>query len=380
MKRLLAGSLIALFAAMALYSCGEKMKLPTEVPPGGNLGDTLYLMINPPWDSQHGYNFSGARAIYFGKDTYLYVADTGNNRILQYDAAGTLHGEFAVDHPISVSQDELMRLLVVSGEKKIYRINVGPNGDRMARLVFDYEHILYSDTTILKHRNMITSSDRFVSITDIPENDKSYFVAVSSDSINNGRVLWFWGSADEREYCDSLFDRKFSDVAADTFSNPVVITGNGITTTTRPNFIYSYEIGNVTHLIVCQDSGSYPVHDMVFQRQVWDRHWVFNYSHNPSDADILSRGFFDRPTGAAVDPQGNIYVVDSGENRGCGAYKFSRQGVLLETMCEPDSVDNMFTAPSGITYDIYGDRRTVFVADTGNNRILRFKLSTDLEP
>jgi len=370
---------ILVFCIIAALSCGEKMKLPTEAPPTGNLGDTLYLSLNPPWDAAHGFSFSGVSCLYFGRDTYLYVADTGNNRVLQLDAAGTIHAEFSVDHPISVTQDELMRLLVVSGNKKIYRIDVGPTGDRITKVVFDSDQIPYSDTTRNKHRNMIATSDRFMSITDFPENDKSYFVAVASDSTNNGRILWFAGTASDREYSDSLFDSKFSDAEADTFKNPVVITGNGITTTTRPNSIYAYTQSGVTHLIVCQDSGSYPVHDMRWERQVWDRHWVFNYTHSPTETDLLTRNFFSKPKGATTDPQGNIYVVESDPYADCGAYKFSKQGELVETLCDADSGNYRFSGPMGITYDIYGDRRTVYVADTGNNRILRFKLSTDLE-
>ena len=373
--------LVAL-SLMVAFSCGEKIKLPTETPPTGNLGDTLYLSLNPPWDADHGYNFSGVSCLYFGLDTYLYVADTENNRVLQLDAAGTIHSSFTVNHPISVTQDELMRLLVVSGDKKIYRIDVGPTGDRQTKIIFDYDdrtNFPFSDTTWNKHHTMISPSDRFVSITDFPQNDKSYFVAVSSDTLNNGRVLWFAGTSSNREYSDTLFNSKFANADADTFKNPIVITGNGITTTTKPNSIYAYTSSNTIHLIVCQDSGSYPVHDMKWYRQPWDRHWVFTFTHNPGEADLIARDFFSRPKGATIDPQGNIYVVESDPVAICGAYKFSKQGELVETMCDADSGNYNFHSPMGITYDIYGDRRTVYVADTGNNRILRFKLSTDLE-
>ncbi len=367
-------------AVILIIACGQKMKLPTEVPPSGNLGDTLYLMLNPPWDADHGFNFSQPTCIYFGRDTYLYVADTGNNRILQLDAAGTIHGEFAINHPISISQDELMRLLVVTGERKVYKIDLGPGGDRTARVAFDFDNIPYSDTTILKHHQMIDSTDRFVSITDIPAYDKTYFVAASSDRINNGRVLWFQGFSGNDERLDTLFDRKFSNADADTFINPIIITGNGVTTTTHPNSIYTYLLGGTTHLVVCQDSGSYPVHDLYFTRQVWDRHWVFSYSHMPGETDLLTPSRFSLPKAATVDAQGNFYIAESDNNAACGGYKFSKAGALLNTLCEADTGETIFNSPQGITYDIYGDRRTVFVSDTGNNRILRFKLSTDLEP
>ena len=374
---------ISILAAI-VFSCGEKMKLPTETPPTGNLGDTLYLMLNPPWDGAHGYDFSGPTCIYFGHDTYLYVADTGHDRIIQLDAAGTIHREFSVDNPISVSQDELMRLLVVTGEKKVYKIDVGPVGDGIPYLAFDYDSIppgVPPDSALayrFKLSSMMSANDRFMSITDMPLDDKTYFVAVSSSEINNGRVLRFWGDTENLALADSIFDRKYANAEADTFKNPVIITGNGITTTTYPNFIYAYLSGSVVHLIVCQDEGSFPVHDMKFERQPWDLTWVFNYTHTPGQTDLLAQGLFDLPKGATVDPQGNLYVVDSGPQSLCAGLKFSRQGQLLETLCDADTT-GLFHSPGGITYDIYGDRRTLYVADTGGDRILRFKLSTDLE-
>jgi DNA-binding beta-propeller fold protein YncE len=384
-RKIYIGSVGLALIAWIAFSCGEKIKLPTESPPSGNLGDTLYLLLNPPWDAEHGYDFSAPGCLYFGRDTYLYAADTGNDRILQLDAAGTVHRQFSIVNPISISQDEMMRLLVVTGEKKVYKIDVGPGGDGIPYIAFDYDRIPpgipSADTLqyLFKLHAMLGANDRFMSVTDLPSFDKSYFVAVSSEEVNNGRVLWFWGSLGNDIAADSLFDGKFSNADADTFRNPVVVTGNGVTTTTFPNFIYAYLSGSTMHLIVCQDAGSFPVHDMKFERQVWDRHWVFNFTHTPGQTDILSPGLFDHPVGAAIDPQGNIYIVDNGEGSNCSGIKFSRQGELLETLCEADSSD-IFDSPGGMTYDIYGDRRTLYVADSGNNRILRFKLSTDLEP
>jgi len=364
-----------------IFSCGEKIDLPTEAPPTGNLGDTLYLMLNPPWDAAHGYGFSDPTCIYFGRDTYLYVADTGNDRILQLDAGGTVHRSFAVENPISVSQDELMRLLVVTGEKVVYKIDVGPDGDGVPYVAFDFDATppgADSSEYHFKLSSMIEESDRFVSITDMPLNDKSYFVALSSSEINNGRILRFWGDSHNVVYGDSIWDKKYANAEADTFKNPVVITGNGVTTTTYPNSIYAYLSGSTVHMIICQDAGSFPVHDLKFERQVWDRTWVFNYTHTPGETDLLSPGRFDLPKGATVDPQGNIYVVDSGAHALCSGQKFSTQGQLLETLCDADTT-GLFHSPCGISYDLYGDRRTLYIADADGNRILRFKLSSDLE-
>jgi hypothetical protein len=380
MKKLLTVLFIIVIATGLISSCGEKIELPTETPFQGNLGDTLYLQLNPPWDAPHGYDFNAPTAIYFGQDTYLYVADTGNDRIIQMDAAGTIHNIIPVENPISISQDELMRLLVVTGDNKVYKIPMGPGGNMQPYVAYDRDYRSDSLQSV-KDINMIDETDEFVSITDLPTIDKSYFVAVrSSDpAINNGRVLWFYGSGADSVNCDSLFDPMFTNLVEDTLFNPVVPTGNGITSTIAPNFIYSYESGGLVHLIVCQDSGSYPVHDMTMIWQVWNQHWVFTYTHFPGEGDILIGDLYDRPCGATVDAERNLYIVDSGPDRSCGGFKFSGGGEFLKTFCQPDSMDNVFNNPAGITYDIYGERRTVFFADTGNNRILRFKLSTDLE-
>lgn len=366
--------LIALIAIM--FACGEKIPLPMEVPFKGELGDTLYLQLNPVWDAEHGYDFNNPQAIYFGKDTYLYVADTGNDRIIRMDAAGTIHAVIPIVNPISVSQDELMRLLVVTGDQKIYRIDVGPSGDMQPYVAYDYAAI----TDPLAHdHDLLDPDDIFVSITDATLGLKTYFVAVrSSVTGGNGRILWFKGSINP-DSADMLLPSEFTNAAADTFHNPVVETGNGILTTNFTNHIYAYEQSGAMHLIVCQDSGSYPVHDMVFIRQVWDITWVFDYSHYPGEVDILDINLYDFPSGAATDLEGNIFIVDSGPSRNCGGFKFSRGGMLLETFCEPDSLDNVFFKPSSITYDYFGNRRTVFIADSEKNAILRFKLSIDLE-
>jgi hypothetical protein len=225
--------------------------------------------------------------------------------------------------------------------------------------------------------------------------------------MNNGRILWFWGSRENGENVDSLFDHKFAyfdtlrdstgnlvfdpqfgttiGIAdGDTFMNPVVLTGNGIANTTHPNSIYAYESASALHLLVCQDSGSFPVHDMRYEVQIhnYSVYWTFGVSQYPGQSDMLRAGSFDKPSGVTMDPHGNIYIVDSGSNRNCGAYKYSKTGGLLNTFCEPDSLDP-FHNPRAISYDIFGDRRTVYIADTnfgGKSRVLRFKLSTDLEP
>lgn len=77
-------------------------------------------------------------------------------------------------------------------------------------------------------------------------------------------------------------------------------------------------------------------------------------------------GFFNEPTGVAVDKQGNIYVADTANHR---IQKFSSGGQYLLQWGEPGSNNGQFKSPHGLAVDSFGN---VLVADTGNHRIQKF--------
>ena len=80
---------------------------------------------------------------------------------------------------------------------------------------------------------------------------------------------------------------------------------------------------------------------------------------------------FKTPAGVAVDPQGNVYVVDTSNNR---VQKFTSNGSYIAQWGAQGSGDGQFggTGPAGIAVDRTGD---VFVTDPGNQRFERFTQS-----
>ena len=86
----------------------------------------------------------------------------------------------------------------------------------------------------------------------------------------------------------------------------------------------------------------------------------------PLQSDLMIPNLFENPEGAAVDNSGNIFVTDAGKD---SIVKFNAFGDELESFGGPD----LFNQPYGVS--VFDE--TVYVADTGNNRILRIKLSTD---
>lgn len=115
-----------------------------------------------------------------------------------------------------------------------------------------------------------------------------------------------------------------------------------------------------------------------------------NASTDPSAGDGFLYGSFrfDRPSGIAfaADATGYLFVVDSGKD---SLFVFNRTGIEGVTPSagsggtRPVRVSfggagagaRQFLDPEGVAYF----DRTVYVADTGNNRIARFRLNTDFE-
>jgi sugar lactone lactonase YvrE len=81
-------------------------------------------------------------------------------------------------------------------------------------------------------------------------------------------------------------------------------------------------------------------------------------------------GQFQAPGGIAIDPAGNVYVADPGNNR---VQKFDRNGTFLSRIGGVGSPPaQQLVGPSGVTVDRGG---TVYVADTGNNRVQAFDMN-----
>jgi sugar lactone lactonase YvrE len=95
------------------------------------------------------------------------------------------------------------------------------------------------------------------------------------------------------------------------------------------------------------------------------------YPSVDGDIDLLRINRFTNPEGLTLDPSGNLYVVDSATD---SLYRFSSRGIERYSFGGTGSGERHFRQPSGVAvFD-----RTVYVADRGNNRVVRFKLSTDL--
>jgi sugar lactone lactonase YvrE len=83
----------------------------------------------------------------------------------------------------------------------------------------------------------------------------------------------------------------------------------------------------------------------------------------------IGQGVLNNPYGVTVDPSGNVFVADQGNNR---IAKFSSSGTFISSFGSAGSGDGQFSFAYGVTSDKVGN---IYVADAGNNRIQKFSNS-----
>ena len=94
----------------------------------------------------------------------------------------------------------------------------------------------------------------------------------------------------------------------------------------------------------------------------------FNVAKLSSTGAYLSSfGHFNYPAGIAIDSNGNVFVVDSGNNQ---VQKFDGTGTFVRSFGSAGAGNGQFSGPDGIAVDVNDD---VYVSDTGNNRVQKFR-------
>ncbi len=100
------------------------------------------------------------------------------------------------------------------------------------------------------------------------------------------------------------------------------------------------------------------------------------YKYNTSTGELVDTwgdpeqgpGEFYQPQGIAVDPDGNVYVADTGNQR---ILKLDSDGQLIVEWGGSGAGEGEFNEPLGITID---NADHLFVTDSGNNRVQVFNL------
>jgi hypothetical protein len=342
------------YAALALLAllaaCVEKPAAPTAPLEGEPITDTSYVEIAPAWRG-----FDAPEDVLVGREPFIYVADTGNDRIVMLDLAGRVVGVASgIRRPVAIAQDYRFNLLVaaeldtmIQGTAvtlgAIYRIDLAPTSHDIATAPVTTLYIEPSKP-----------NRRFTGVGALPDNT---ILVARVGPLNTSPVD--------------------PDVAV------LRIAGNGALLSpvgaVSPNGNAIGSIGGLTSLTVADNARGFAITQSDDEQQYLVQ--LFSYVSSSEgegwrptlgpafdETALMSVGRFERPEDIAYDRFGNIYVVDAERD---SVYKFNTQG--REFTGQSFGGDGILDDPHGIAHF----NRTLYIADTGNDRILRYRLTTD---
>lgn len=334
---------------LVLACGGEKIPLPEQPDDTGSaaVDDTTYLQLSPVWGQATGYDFNQPKDILLGREPLIYVADSGNDRIAMLDLGGRILGiSQTIDNPVALTQDTKLRLLVVNNTNKIYRIDLVAANHDIANAPVE---LMFEEV-------------------DNPDRKYTGIAAFSRTNTQGNAVFGYYVTATGNDKKDNqvlIFPEDF-DVRVPNAVN-LEPNGLGILSASQPSGVTTLRDFSIDFIFCMVGENSFKV------QWITGSEFGFVARLNPADGnfDLFEPGKFSAPEDVTVDLEGNIYVIDAAQNH---MFKFSSSGDELQSFGSTGSGEKEFNQPQGIAFF----NRTVYIADTGNNRIVRFKLSTDV--
>jgi DNA-binding beta-propeller fold protein YncE len=345
------------------YSCSEKFDVTQfEVSDGeGNIGgDTLFVQINPGWDG-----FNKPQDVMVGREPFIYVADTENDRVVLLNLDGQILSQRSIIKPVALAQDYRLNLIVcaqfdtsiggvIQTFSAVYKLDLVSATHQLE--IAPIKRLLPQLADFTQPQRVYTGTAAFF--------DNTYFV--SRKGPNNTNLV------DPDNSVLIFAQRRLNDgTTLDSLVGRVPLldpTGSGIISANQISSITSFDIQSYDMILTLVGENSFRTQWLEFI--VTPDFTGYQIALPPAANDLMLPGFFEQPEGSAVDPSGNIYVTDAAKD---SVYKFNAFGDLLIGFGGTET--EQFNTPSGVAFF----DRILYVADTGNNRILRFILSTDIQ-
>ncbi|MEA3285855.1 MAG: hypothetical protein U9Q77_00575 [Candidatus Marinimicrobia bacterium] len=415
--------------------------IQTDTPISG-ANDTTYIRISPDWDASNGYVFSSPWDVIVGADGYLFVADHDHSNIHVISAAGSevLIDAFGNDFtaltnmtdpagafitPMAIAQDDRLNLFVADSSNRLvvwnqYLNNVGVDSIAVSiQMRSPMAEMLW----VADYDSIGTLQAEGWTINDVEWSDQ-------------GLEQWlaprlFWDAGDsleahqiERYYIDpdsvrvtGVSSNGDLCLVADAYSNSILgltyvpaallMTGTG-------DEVLVYR-GTMTERTVSTGTGNGTVNDprgMTHDKSgaLYYAQWGENFSVHKVGGnsgfeygvdDIMEIERYDHASDVCLDQLGNIYVADTGHDlvqqfSSSGGFMFNigvsrvfvdstiMDSILIGSeyqVVERDTtfqveVADILQAPRSVAIDATG---IVYIADTQNDRIMRYRLSTEFD-
>ncbi|MCF8267376.1 MAG: hypothetical protein K9I69_04775 [Ignavibacteriales bacterium] len=353
--------IVVLVLAASLFSCTDKFDTGfiSSLKSTGTIGDTLYIQQFPQWKG-----FSNPKDMLVGKDNFIYVADTDNNRIVMLDVAGNILGTLIVKHPTVIDQDFRLNLIIcaefdtlISGSTvtfdAVYKVDL---------VAVSHDINAASLTKVLPATSfdLLRPDRQYKGISVFYDN--SYFIARTGPSNSNNidpdnSILEFINKkrADGTRY-DSLSRRL-------PLFEPL---GTGLLSANGINALVALKSSTKDFIMGLTGNNSFKVQWMQFISTSEFSGYVSKL--DAFDSELMKINKFKEPSDLTFDNNGNLFVTDTEKD---SVYKFNQFGDELESFGGIELFEN----PEGVAFF----DKTLYVLDSKNGKILRFILSTELE-
>jgi hypothetical protein len=363
-----------------LFGCGEKMALPTVVGSLESFGanDTSYIHLEPDWNASiMGYSPSNPMTpvdIAIGVDSYIFIADQQNDKIIVVSESGQLVTSYnmsnisPVANPLGIDIDAKLNLLIVNGTNKVYVWNQFINIAGILAVALDTTasgelnftssnsvidsvmniHIFYEDPN---------ENASFQGITFGPTEDNTVFVTDKSDN----RIL----RLDlEISAAVKLTLGQFYPLFHGVYRDDIATFGSGAGTVDDPRGITCDGDGNV---YFTQLGGNFLVQKL---NKTGNN---FSAAYTLYQDPIMDLNRFLGPMDIALGENDAIFVVDTPDsgrvskffNRGSSAGRPANLG-------KKGLVEARFNSPMSIAIS---EKEVVYIANTNDHRIERFQYS-----
>jgi DNA-binding beta-propeller fold protein YncE len=351
--------LTILLLSVLLLNCNDKFVAPDNSPKDGDqiISDTLYIQQTPAWTG-----FNRPQDMIIGKETFIYVADTDNDRIVMLNLAGHVVGERYIKKPIALAQDFQLNLIVCAQFDTL-----------VGGVTTTYSAVFKLDMHAADHYIENAPLTRILPKTsfDFDRPDREYTgVATFFD---NGFLVARKGPSNatliDPDNSILLFRKKeLADGSKiDTLIGRVPLLeplGTGLMSANNLSSLTSFSGNKYDIILTLIGENSFKTQVLEYVRT--EDFTGYQNKIPPFATDLMSVAKFEKPEGTTLDIFDNIYVADAAKD---SIFKFNSFGDEMESFGGPE----VFDSPHAVAHF----NKTLYVVDTENNRILRFVLSTD---
>ncbi|TAK66350.1 MAG: hypothetical protein EPO24_01600 [Bacteroidetes bacterium] len=372
MKRIL--FLPVLLFVYLFFGCEEKFDTSQLPNPDENFSkrDTNYLEITPPFGG-----FQSPVAIIIGNDQLIYVADYDSNEVVMMDASGLILQKRKIPHPVAIAQNFKLDLYVC-GE------TIAPNGRdtigaiyKISLARFDttinnvdtsifYNHDLENAPMRIIRKEPERPRRRYVGISILPGNE---FLVARTGPDNSSFV-----DPDNRVLIFNILDKLVTPLGE------LVTRASGGTAITDVNKLTGIAVFPSSFDFIAMQSNEGTAYGAIWMRYEMTplfTGWVPKYDPAKPEQrtiDFIRPYRFVYPLAAAIDRRrSDVFIVDAALD---SVVKFDRNGRFkVESFGKSKSASDALPGlenPRGIAFS---NDCTLYIADTGNKLIRRFKLS-----